>query len=344
MNRYKYLSVAALSLLLLASCGSSGIGDVLGTGSNQNAQLRGTVDSVDINSHSIYLVNVSNYNNSMLSSSGNAVRVYYDNNTTVQYQGRAYRPEDLERGDQVDVNAQQSGNQLAANSITVVSDVRTSGTYPGNTYPGNNYPNNNYPNNNYPNGSTMHGTVTYVDTSRQTIQVDTGYNNVVTLAYNSSTPVYWNGQTYRAADLERGDEVDIHTSTYGNGGLLAQDITVTRNVSNGGYGTSGGNGTYGSSTQTSTVRGTVQYVDTTNRTIQIASTTWIAGFNPGTRTSSGTILVHYDPNTQVNVRGSMYPVSGLERGDVIEVSVQNLGSSNVLAQQIWLVQDVNNRM
>lgn len=337
MNRYKYLSVAALSLLLLASCGSSGIGNVLGTGSNQNAQLRGTVDSVDLNNHSIYLVNVSNYNNSMLSNSGNAVRVYYDNNTTVQYQGRAYRPEDLERGDQVDVTANQSGNQLVANSMTVVSDVRTSGTYPSNTYPSNTYPTNTYPN-----GSTMHGTVTYVDTSRQTIQVDTGYNNVVTLAFNSNTPVYWNGQTYRAADLQRGDEVDIHTSTYGNGGLLAQDITVTRNVSNGSYGTS--NGTYGSSTQTSTIRGTVQYLDTTNRTIQLASTTWIAGFNPGTQTSSGTILVHYDPNAQINVRGSMYPISGLERGDVIEVSVQNLGGSNVLAQQITLVQDVNNRM
>ncbi len=319
-NRLKLLTGAGLVLLLLAACGSTG--DIFGTNpSRATNQLRGTIDSVDLNSRSIYLINVSS--GSMLSSggTGNSVRVYYDNSTTVQYQGRTYRPQDLERGDQVDVRVQQSGNTLVADSINVLSDVRTSGgTYPNTgTY-----------------GSTLHGIVRSVDTYGRTISVDTGHGPYATVQYGTNTPVYFNGRTYVVGDLEVGDEIDIRVQNPGSTRPVAQDITVTRSIS-------GSSGTYGGSSATSMVRGTVQYVDTTNRTIQMSQINWMSRFDRSTG-SSGTLTVRYDSNVSVNVQGQMYPVSGLQRGDVIDVQLRDLGGASYLAQTITLVHDVSGRL
>src|SRR5206468_8840943 len=99
-NKKPLLALAAVALIALAGCGS--MGDVLGTNNgNQSSTLHGTVDSVDTYGHSILLTNTSGGYNNMLSSggSGSSVRVYYDNNTSVSYNGQNYRPEDLERGD-----------------------------------------------------------------------------------------------------------------------------------------------------------------------------------------------------------------------------------------------------
>lgn len=317
-SQYKTLAAAAIALLLLAACGSSGgnIGDIFGGGSNRTAtnEIRGTVDSVDLSNHSIYLTNTSGYNPSMLSSggsSGNAVRVYYDNQTSVQYQGQTYRPEDLERGDQVDVVVKQSGNNLIATSMSVLSNVRTSGGT-GTTY-----------------GSIIHGTVRSIDSYNHTMSIDRGYGSSITVEYNMNTPVYYNGQSYKPADIEAGDQIDIHTQDLGGGRVLAQDITVTRSVS--------GSPT---SSVTSTIRGTVRSVDTYNHTIQLDSPTF-TGFNRNT--TSGTITIQYDPNTQIDVQGQLYPISGLERGDVIDAQVDNIGVSSYLARRIFLVRDVNVR-
>ena len=325
----KYKSLAALGLvLLLAGCGSSGgMGDIFGgnngnTGNQQQAyELRGTVDSVDLNSRSVYLTNVSGYN-SMLSSggsNGNNVRVYFDDRTPVDYQGRSYRPEDLERGDQVSVRVDESGNRLYATAMSVTYNANTSN---------NSYPNNSYPNNgSY--GTTFRGTVNSVDTSRRTITLDRGYGSYVTVEYDTSTPVYYNNQTYRAADLDRGDEIEIRGTDLGSNRFRASDITVTRNV---------GNGSYGSSQNTSTLRGTVRYIDTSRRTIELGSTSWMSGFTTGTG-SGGTITIGYDPSASVDVQGQLHPVSGLEAGDIIEVQVMNPNSSLPIASRITLIRN-----
>lgn len=236
----KYKSLAALGLVvLLAGCGStgSGIGDIFGGGngstSQQNYEIRGTVDSVDLNSRSIYLTNVSGYS-TMLSSggSGQTARVYFDDRTPVDWQGRSYRPADLERGDQISIRVDESNNRLYANSVSVTYNANAS----------NNYPNNNYPNNNYP------------------------------------------------------------SSSY------------------------------------STVRGTVRYVDTNRHTIELGSSSWISGFTTG-NSSAGTITVSYDSNVNVDVSGRLYPVNGLEAGDVVEVQVTNPNSSLPTAQRIVLIRN-----
>lgn len=311
---YKTLAAATFALLFLAACGSSGdMGDIFGNGTNNGSsstEIRGTVDSVDLNSGSIDLTNVSG-NNSMLSSGGGSTaRVFFDNRTSVDYNGRSYRPEDLERGDQVAARVDQSNNRLYATSMSVLYDARTRSSDPY--------------------GTTVHGRVRSVDTSRRTITLDDGYGRTTTVQYSTNTPVTYNGQNYSPADLETGDEIDVRVDNLGGGQYAARDISVTRSVSS--------NGGYGSTTQ-STIRGTVRYVDTNRRTIELDSVS-ATNFNRGSG-STGTFIVQYDPNTQVNVQGQLYPVSGLERGDIIEVQVDNLGNGNYVARQINLLRDVN---
>ncbi|MGZ5474142.1 MAG: hypothetical protein ACXW31_14785 [Thermoanaerobaculia bacterium] len=321
MNKPKALTAATLALLFLAACGSSGIGDILGGGTGASEyEIRGTVDSVDTSSRVVHLTNVTGYRN-MLSNdtSGSTVRVYFDDQTTVGYQGQTFRVADLERGDEVSVRVDESGNQLHAASMTVLRDA-TPGT---STSPGSDVYN-----------STVRGTVRYVDTSRRTIEIDRGSGSIMNVEYETSTPVHWNNQTYRAADLERGDEIEIRLRDMGSNRWLAQDISVVRSVSS--------SGTTGSSTsQVATIRGTVRSVDTSRRTIEIESATWASRFNSGANTSSR-VIVSYGSNTSVEVSGQLHPVSGLERGDVIEVQVNNADATTPFAERIYLVRDARN--
>ena len=303
-------------MLFLAACGSTGIDDVLGGGSGGNTtgayEIRGTVDSVDPNGRSIYLTNVSGYS-SMLSSGSDSIRVYYDENTRVEYEGKVYRPENLERGDQVAVRVDEQGNILVAESMRVIHDASGGSTYPGDTY-----------------GSTVTGTVRNIDTSRRTIEVDRGYGSTVVIEYDTATPVYYNNQTYRVTDLERGDQIDIRVRTLSGGRMMADTVTVTRSISG---------GSSGSQTGMATIRGTVSYVDTSRRTIELQSASWMNNFDRGT-SGSNRVVIQYGSNIGVEIAGQIHPVNGLERGDVIEVQVSNAGSTMPIAQRIWLVQDV----
>jgi hypothetical protein len=243
MTKYKTLAAATVALLLMAACGSSGngIGDIFGSGypnsSNGSYQITGTVDSVDARSQSVYLTNVNGYNSNLNTGRGNSVRVYYDNRTTLNYQGQTYRPDQLERGDEVTVRVDQSGNQLIAETMDVTYNTR--------------------------------------------------------------------------------------------GGMA-----------------SGSNGTYGypsssypsQSSQYSTIRGTVVNVDTRNQTVELENTNWVSGFR--TNNSSSRFVVRYDPNASVDYNGQMYPLTNLERGDVVDVQLQDLGSSNYVAQRLVLVRNV----
>lgn len=239
MLNKKLASIAAVAVLLLAAgCGSTGgIGDILGGGTSQQqvpSSIRGTVDSVDLNSRSIWLTNT---NTSLASGSGGSIQVFFDDQTSVSYQGRSYRPQDLDRGDQVDVSVSQSGNRLVANSMTVTYNAAqtSSSTYPSNTYPnGSSYPSNS-------NYSTVRGTVRHVDTSRRTLQLDStswssgflpGYNNgsTVTVQFDTNQSVSVNGQLFPLTNLEQGDVVDVQVENLGNSGLFARNITLVRDV------------------------------------------------------------------------------------------------------------------
>jgi hypothetical protein len=55
---------------------------------------------------------------------GSLVRVRYDERTVVEYQGRRYRPEDLNRGDLVRIQARPLGNEWLAERIWVERSIR----------------------------------------------------------------------------------------------------------------------------------------------------------------------------------------------------------------------------
>jgi len=329
----KTLSAGAVILLLfLAGCGSSGIGDILGGGnqqpSNSNGEVRGTVNQVDTQNGSIVLTNVDS--GTYGQSSGSSVRVYFDNQTQVTYQGRSYRPQDLERGDEISAQVQQSGNRLIATSMTVTYDARGGGSTGSS--------------NGYPSGgssvNSVRGTVRNVDTSRRTIDVDQGYNGqTVTVAYDNNTSVASNGRQLRASDLQRGDEVDVRGRNSG-GRLLADSIDLIRNDNGGGTYGGGSNGTYGS---TSSVRGTVRYVDTGRRTIELEQATWQNFDTRSGNSGNSVVVVQYDNSTQVEYQGQTYTPSNLERGDVIDVQLRRNGGSDYLADRITVVRDVHSR-
>jgi hypothetical protein len=223
----------AAALLLLAGCATSPYG--YGNNSPYTNTIHGTVDYVDTASRTIALYDTSGYG-TMLSGggyggNGGSVRIYYDRNTTVNWQGRDYRPEDLQRGDQVDVRVHQSGNALVAEAANVTYNANTATTA---------YPNNSYPNNS---SSLIRGTVRYIDTRSRTIQLEQtswmsgfqpGYSNgsVVTVSYDNGLRVDVNGQLYPVTNLERGDVVEVQAQNYGNSStnLFASRITLMRDV------------------------------------------------------------------------------------------------------------------
>jgi hypothetical protein len=230
----------AIALLLASACSSGGgLGDILGGGSNQsvyNNTIRGTVDYVDVNNRSIYLVNT-NYNTNLANggNNGSSVRVAYDNNTSVVYQGQNHRPEDLERGDEVEIRVNQNGSTLVADAVTVLRDVSQASS-------------------------------------------------------SSSYPSYPSNSNY------------------------------------------------------ATLRGTVRYVDAARHTIELEQTSWSSNFNGYPNSNSSTIIVSYGSNASVEVGGRANAVSGLERGDIVDVQVdRNSSSNNYFADRIILVRDINNR-
>lgn len=217
------ISLAGLiALLLLAGCGS--LGGVLGGNnnptSNQNTSIQGTITNVDTRAQRIDLnVNSSNgYPNNSYTSS-----VYYDNRTQFSYQNRTVSAMDLRRGDQVDIRAYNNGNgQYTADTVYVTNSGMAS-----------NYP---YPSSGQT--SNLQGTVSYVDTSAQRIDLTSAYTTGLrtngqgnfSIFYDSRTPVYYQGQTYSPSALERGDQIDAHVYDNGNGQFTASSITVTRNI------------------------------------------------------------------------------------------------------------------
>ena len=227
MNRYKSLAIFSLTMLVLGACGTMDNGGIFGGGGQNNYDIRGTVDHVDLNSHSIYLTNVSGYNTMLSGGGGNSVRLYYDDRTTVSYGGQTYRPQDLERGDEISARVDESSNQLFAQSVTVTRDVSSGGT----SYPSD------------------------------------------------------------------------------------------------------------SSNYLSTIRGTVRSINTSSRTIELESTSWISGFNTGGTTGSR-MLFQYSSNTGIDVNGQIHPVENLERGDVVDIQFRNSTSTTPFADRITLVRDV----
>jgi len=224
MRRISSLSLFAALVVaaLLAGCytGSPGgyYGDHGGYGRNYS-DVRGTVESVNIRDRSI-VVNREGGAYGLRNGGPEEVVLYYDDSTTVEYQGRTYRPADLERGDRIAANVDPSGDRLYAQDIQVLYDVSS-------------YDNGAGPDQGTLGTSDLHGVVRYVDTRSRTLEIEpesdsrysTGRSDVV-VHYDSQTSVEYQGRNYAPENLDRGDEVEINLRDSGGGRLLAEQITV----------------------------------------------------------------------------------------------------------------------
>ena len=121
------LSLAVCATLLVAACGSIGdlgdLGGILGSPSTtQPSDVRGTVNTIDTNAMRIDM-NVAYVNN--LRNTQNNQSIYWNSNTRVEFQGQTYRPEDLERGDEISVTGVNDNGRYVASVITVTRNVRS---------------------------------------------------------------------------------------------------------------------------------------------------------------------------------------------------------------------------
>ena len=237
---------ALLMAAVLTGCGSTGVGDVLGGGRgsdnstyNRAGSVQGTVASVNTRDRYVVVdVEDSRYN-LRNGNENNQMTLYYDDRTDVEYKGQNYHPEDLERGDRIRAEVDESGTRMMAQQIEVLYDA-TSGSSTG-TLGGYDSRNDDSRNGDYRNASNVRGTVRYVDTNARTVEIETsgsdsrystGRSNLVVVHYNSQTVVEFQGQRYTPENLERGDEVEVDVRDSA-GQLLAEQITVVRDVQGG---------------------------------------------------------------------------------------------------------------
>ncbi|HVF61118.1 MAG TPA: DUF5666 domain-containing protein [Thermoanaerobaculia bacterium] len=107
---------------------SRGSGTGSSTGSSY-ADLRGIVRYVDTGDRTIELENVDVERSFESDVRSGRVVVHYDADTVVRFEGRNYEPENLERGDEVEVEVRDLGSRLLAEQIEVVRDARASSRF-----------------------------------------------------------------------------------------------------------------------------------------------------------------------------------------------------------------------
>lgn len=203
----------------------------------------------------------------------------------------------------------------------------------------------------------VRGTITSVNPRDRTIVVDaesTGYSNNlrngddrIVLSYDDRTTVAFQGRTFGPEDLEPGDRIlaEVSPSYRSNSTPLVEEIQVLYDVS-GGTGDNGGyngsyDGSYGGSAVDQDLRGTVRYVDTRDRTLEVETSS--RRFTTGTGSNgSGVVVVHYDAQTVVEFQGRRYQPENLERGDEVEIEVRDSGG-RLLAEEIQVVGDARSR-
>lgn len=201
---------------------------------------------------------------------------------------------------------------------------------------------------NYPSSSRVNevqGTVERVDTLDRRIFLDgdasyrTDLRNgdeEIVLYYDDRTAVEYRGESFRPQDLEPGDRIRADVGESGSR-LMVDRIEVLYDSTTGSGSTSSGTrtGDYDYDRRDSELRGTVRYVDTRDRTLEIEPRS-NSGF---TTNRSGVVIVRYDADTVVEFEGRRYTPDNLERGDEVEIEVREGLNGQFLAQEILVVQD-----
>lgn len=196
----------------------------------------------------------------------------------------------------------------------------------------------------------VRGTVERVDTSARRIVVERddtyrsdlrnsgsyGDGDEVAVYYDDATRVRYQGQSFRPEDLEAGDRIQADVDEV-DGRLVAEDIDVIHDVTS--------SGSYRDDDDfrdndlgSEDLRGTVRYVDTRDRMLEIEAARYGSSFNTGTTGSSNVVRVYYDASTVVEYQGRRYGPENLERGDVVELELRETGG-RLLAEEIKVVRE-----
>lgn len=198
----------------------------------------------------------------------------------------------------------------------------SSGQYPSGSYPDQSYPDQRYPDDRY--GSQLTGTVEGVDINGRRLILVTQTSAYargarVEVFFDQNTRLYYQGQVQPIQGLERGDVVRVET-VQSSGRIWARTIEVVRNVREG-----QGGGTYGNE-----LRGTVGYVDTRNRVIELDR----GGYGGSYGSAGGRI--RYDSRTVVEYQGRQYRPENLDRGDLVRIQARQVSSNEWLAERIFV--------
>ncbi|HEX3551737.1 MAG TPA: DUF5666 domain-containing protein [Thermoanaerobaculia bacterium] len=182
------------------------------------------------------------------------VPLYYDDDTRVAYQGRTYRPENLEPGDRIQATVERTGdNRLVAQDIQVIYDVSSGGGARDDSgYPGDRREPGDQDDRRGPayrgdrddrSLTDLRGTVRRVDPRDRSLEIEpsgpsdddsrdsqNGESDVVVVHYDAQTTVEYQGNSYGPENLESGDVVEVHVRRDRGGRLLADQITVVSSV------------------------------------------------------------------------------------------------------------------
>ena len=240
--RSSSLLAPLVAATLLAGCGSSGVGGVLGGGNDSSTRndpynqsienVRGTIQRIDTRDRTIVVDAESTGYRSNLRNGNDEIVLAYDDRTTVEFQGKTFRPDDLEPGDRILAEVSPS---YRTSSTPLVEEIQVLYDVSGGVGDNNDRYNDDYNNSNDSIGNDLRGTVRYVDTRDHTVEVETssrafstgstGQSGVVVVHYDAQTVVEFEGRRYQPENLERGDEVQIDIRNVG-GNLLAEEIQV----------------------------------------------------------------------------------------------------------------------
>jgi hypothetical protein len=311
--------LALVAALALGACGS--LGGIFGGPSDTTppdpggtigrADVRGTVVDVDTTARRITLeADGAGSQTSSLQPQRSERSIYYDERTVVEFDGESYRPENLERGDEVDVRYARRSDRDLAERITVVRDVRAGGLGSYNDDP-----------------TMVRGTVGDVNTGDRMIEVERTHGDRGTLVYyDERTVVAFEGREYKPENLERGDEISV-TGERRDNRFLADRITVDRDArasSAGSY-----DDAVDREVQGREVRGTVRSLNTRDRMIQL-------DLAFGER---GDERVYYDDRTVVDLQGREVRAERLVVGDEISVRGTRRADNRFLADTIQVLRE-----
>lgn len=221
----------------------------------------------------------------------------YDERTTVHFQGREYRPENLEPGDVVRMEVAGSGYQsVYAQRIEVVESVSHRGDDP--------YDDDPYDDDRH-GEDVLAGEVEGVDTGRREIRIETSHGDHV-VRYDDRTQVYYRGDAYGPENLEAGDLVRVETVESRGGAAYAGRIEVTQAVQD----RTGAGDRHGAERLT----GTVEWIDERRGEFGLRTDdreTW-------------TVEVPFDARDSVRDR-----FAALDRGDYVRIEAEELGRDRV---------------